>query len=396
MSQDFPTEQQLFDTFLANFEATLGQNVPINDKAFIRIDAANQAVIAMLMQREAVINTRENLAITASRAGLIAIGKEYDLPIKAEVSAVLTAAMPATTGTIIPALKDFVGDDNGVLYFDASSVTAVADVATMTLTSRDPGVIGNLLVGQTLTFSVEIAGVQSKITTITAIDTLGADAEDTEVYRQRVLDIIRAPGGGGNLADYRNWAQETPNAVRAFPYAGLPWDDPSYPGAPPERTIYIEADTSIDADGIPTQPVLDAAREMIITDPVTGIHRQPLGPTNDTLYVEPIRRTEFYVEIRGAVFVSGTDAQVQADILTAITTYFLSLQPFIDGLDIAADRNDIITQLSISEVVQDTLRANSATATGIGFGVAPASFLSDYSLGKGEKAKIAVGGVTYV
>lgn len=397
MAQNFPTAAQLKATFLAEYESKIGQDSPINNKAFLRICAAVMAIIAMLIQREVVINTKENLAITASREGLIEIGKEYDLPIKEEVSTVLTATLDATTGTVIPALTNFVGDDNGVLYFDASSETAVADVVTMTLTSRTPGVLGNLQIGQTLTLSVDIAGVQSKTATITAIDTLGADEEDTEDYRVRVLDKERAPGGGGNSADYRNWAQETPNVVRAFPYSGLPWDDIDFLNpSPPDRTVYIEADTSIDPDGIPTQTVLDEARETIITSLVTLQHRQPLGLTNDTLYVEPIRRTEFYVEIRNATFVTGTDAQVKADILDAVTLYFLSLQPFIQGLDIDADRNDLITDLTITETVQDVLKANSASAEGIGFGTVPASFLSSYSLGQGEKAKIATGGVTYI
>lgn len=395
MAQSFPTASQLKAAFLAEYESKLNQDSPLNNKAFLRICAVILSLIAMLIQREVTINTKENLAITASREGLISIGDEYDLPIKVEVSTVLTVTMPATTGTVIPALSNFVGDNNGVLYFDASSRTAVADVVTMSLTSRTPGVLGNLQIGEKLTFSTGIAGVLSTTATVTSIETLGADEEDTEVYRQRVLDIERGPGGGGNSADYRNWAQETTNVVRAFPYSGLPFDDPGFPGSPPERTVYIEADTGIDPDGIPTQTILDEARETIITDPVTEQHRQPLGLTNDTLYVEPIRRTEFFVEIRNANFATGTEAQVKPAISTAITIYFLSLQPFIDGLDINAGRNDLITDLTITEIVQDVLKSNSASAEGIGFGITPTFFLPSYTLGQGEKAKIATGGITY-
>jgi hypothetical protein len=395
MAQNFPTFSQLKATFLAEFESKINQSSPLNNKAFLRICATIMAIIAMLIQREVVINTKENLAITASRTGLIAIGEEYDLPIKDEESTVLTATLPAATGTNIPALTNFTGDDNGILYYDSSSVISIAGVATMTLISRTPGTIGNLQVGQTLSIAVQIAGAE-QTATITSIDTLGADAEDTEVYRQRILDIERAPGGGGNSADYRNWAQETDNVARAFPYSGLPWDDGGWPGEPPERTVYIESTTSYDPDGIPDAALLTAARDMITTDPVSLEHRQPLGLTDDTLYVEPIRRTVFYVEITNLTWITGTEAQVKAALEAAVIAYFLGLQPFIAGLDIDADRNDLITDLTITRVVQDVLTAQGASAEGVDFGTSPSpAFLANYTLGQGEKAKLVGTGITY-
>lgn len=395
MAQNFPTFKQLKERWLSIFESNLNQTSPLNNKAFLRICATVMAMIAMLLQREVVINTKENLAITASREGLLRLGEEYDLPAKDEESAVFIATLPASTGTVIPALTNFSGDDNGVLYYDSSSVTSVAGVATITLTSRTPGAIGNLLVGQTLTIALQIAGAEL-VATITAIDTVGANAEDTEVYRQRVLDIIRAPGGGGNSADYRNWSQEHTSVVRAFPYSGLPWDDGGWPGEPPERTVYVEAQESLFTDGIPDASFLSDVKDTIITDPVTLQYRQPLGLTNDTLYVEPIRRTAIYVEITNAVFITGTDAQVKAEIETAVIAYFLGLQPFIQGLDIDADKNNLITKVTISRIVQDVLTANGASVEDINFGTAPSpAFLATYELGQGEKSKLIATGITY-
>jgi len=389
----FPTISELRAQFLLEYESQIGQSAPLNNKALLRIKAKVMAGIATLMQREVQTNTKENLAISASRAGLITIGNEYDLPIKDEQAAIVDATLPATTGTVIPAGTNFSGDDNGLLYYNAAPITAAADVATLELTCRTLGVVGNLNVSQTLTISRNIAGLLSLTATVTGTDTAGADAEDTEDYRQRVLDIIRAPGGGGNSADYRNWAQEAANVVRAFPYSGLPWDDPLAPGEPPERTVYIEADTDIDPDGIPDAPTLAAALASIETDPITGQDRQPLGLTSDTLYVEPIRRTSFYMLITNAVFVAGTDAQVKADIATALDQYFLGLAPFVAGLDADADRNDMITSVSVGEIVQGVLAANSASADRVQFGDGVGVYLDNYQLGQGEKAKN--GGITY-
>jgi len=387
----FPTLLQLKNTFLLTYESKIGQNSPLNDKAFLRLTSSIWAVIGTLLQKEVITAQRENLAITASRTGLIRIGNEYDLPIKAAVSTVLNVTLPATTGVQIPAGTNFTGTDNGILYFNAEVATSVGGVVTFQLTSRTPGAIGNLAAAQTLDISRQIPGAEL-IATVVTVETTGADEEETEVYRQRVLDIIRAPGGGGNSADFRNWAQQQEGVTRAYPYSGATF--PAVGGSPPERVVYIEADTSIDVDGIAPQSLLDDTKLTIITDPDTLQHRQPLGITNDTLDVVSIRRTSFLTEIRNSLFLNGTEAAVKAKVDTAVTNYFLSLNPFVVGLDIDADRNDLITDFTITEVVQDVLRANGASAEGIGFKLITGSFLPSFQLGQGEKAKN--GGVSYI
>lgn len=394
MAQNFPELTELQAAYLLEFESRINQDSPLNNKAFLRILSYVLAMIAVLLRVEVITASKENLAITASRDGLILIGQEYDVLIKEEISTVLTVNLPTTSDpTVIPAGTNFTGDPNGVLYYNSESVTSAAGSAVLTITSRTPGVIGNLLVGEKLTISRQIPGA-TLIATITAIDTTGADAEATEVYRQRVLDVIRAPGGGANSADYRNWAQEQEGVKRAYPYSGLPLTDPGYPGSPPDRTVYIEAQASIDPDGIAPTSLLDDTKDTIITDPVTGLHREPLGLTSATLYVESITRTSFFTQISNAAFVTGTEAQVKADISTAVDAYFLSLEPFVDGLDIEADRNDKITDLSLSKVIQAVLEANGASAEEVAFGDAPGAFFPSYQLGQGEKAKN--GGITYV
>jgi len=210
----------------------------------------------------------------------------------------------------------------------------------------------------------------------------------------RYINIIRAPGGGGNSADFRNWVGQQEGVKRGYPYTGVPFGDPLFPGLSGSViSVYVEADTSIDVDGIAPPSLLTDAKATIVTDPDTLQHRMPLGMTIDNLKVVSIRRTDFFTEIRNALFLSGTESQVKTKIDTALTNYYLSLNPFIDGLDIDSDRNDLITDLTVSETVQDILKANGASAEGIAFGLIPASFLPSFQLGQGEKAKNA--GVSY-
>ena len=121
----FPSLADLKTTFLQEYESKINQDSPLNNKAFLRITAAVLAIIAMIMQREVLAETKENLAISASRSGLITIGNNYDLPIKNEVSAVLKIELPAVTGTVIPSLTNFTGDDNGIIYYNISHYLTV-------------------------------------------------------------------------------------------------------------------------------------------------------------------------------------------------------------------------------------------------------------------------------
>ena len=395
MAQNFPSASKLNELFVQIYEVEIGQDAPLNDKADIRIRAKVWSMIAQLVSREVIDSSLQNFALTASRETLINVfGREYKLPIKDEESAILTVILPATAdGVQLTAGTNFTGDDNGILYFNPVPATTGGGSVTLDVTARTPGVIGNLQIGQTLSIAREFPGVE-KTATITAIVNTGAESEETEVYRQRVLDIIRAPGGGANSADFRNWGQEQEGVDRCFPYSGIPFDEPGYPGASPNRTNYIEADESIDVDGIAPQPLLDETRASIITDPVTGLHRQPLGITNDTLFVVSIRRNPFYVTVSGAVFLPGTESQVKVDIDTAVTNYFLALFPFIQGLDVDSDRNDLITSPAISDAVQPVLQANGASAIAIFFSTSFGGALEPkYSLQPGEKAKN--GGVAY-
>lgn len=392
MSLTIPTIQEQKDTNLANLESQLGQTAPINDKAFLRVIAAMEALQGAGLYRLGIERAKQNLAITASGNDLDLLGSEYGVNRKAAEAAVLTATLPALTGTLIPATIDFIGNSNGVRYALDASVIAAAGVATLSLTATEMGVIGNLQISDTLSIGTQVAGAETTAT-VTVIDNIGADEETDDVYRLRVLDAIRGVGGGGNTFDYRSWAQEVAGVTRAYPYSGRPVADLAAT-APPDRTVYVEADTTIDADGIAPQSLLDEVRDTITTDPVTGLSRQPLGLTDDTLFIESISRLSFFVTINDLTVSADIEANVKADIETALETYFRSIRPFVEGLDSALERNDLITDLTVSEVVQDILSANGGSASAVSFGLTVDTFTPQYRLQPGELAKS--GGVTYV
>lgn len=389
-----PTTQQIKDQSKANYEAELNQTAPPVDKSYLNVQAAIDALNITPLYKFAADAVIQNLALTATSESLDLLGREYGIIRKPSEAAILDISLPATNGTVIQASNSFVGNSNGERYFPDSSVTAAADSADLTVTAENVGVAGNLNVSEEMTISTQVPGAETTAT-ITAIVNTGAEKETDDVYRIRILDEIRSQGGGGNTADYRRWAQEVAGVTRAYPYSGNPTDLAENDGSsfPSQRTIYIQADTSIDIDGIAPQSLLDEVRESITANPDTGVARQPLGLTDETLFVESIIRTSFFTEIRGLDVSVDQEAQVISDIDSALTLYFAGLTPFVDGLDPVFTRNDLITDLTVSDIVQDVLSAAGGSATGVGFGIAPDTFLPSYRLSPGELAKN--GGVTY-
>ncbi len=394
MAQNIPTTKEIKDRNLANLEFSINQNSPLANRAFLRVLAALEALNYTEHYKFGVERTKQNLALTATDEDLELIGKEYGVIRKSAEAAVLTITLPGINGTVIPSTRSFVGNSNGIRYFPDSSTIITGGVATITVTAEQTGVVGNLNVAETLTIDTQVAGAET-VATVTVIDNLGDEIEDQEIYRERVLFAERAVTGGGNVTDYKIWGEEVAGVKRIYPYAGKPFDVilTSFPG---DRTVYVEATTTIDPDGIAPPSLLAEVRTALNTDPLTGKTRPPLGLIDSTLYVESIVRTPFYVEIRYPNIDPDIKAQVEADIEIAVTNYFLEIRPFVMGVDLIQNRNDRITTPSVSEIVEDVLASTGSFAEEIIFGTAPGSFITLYTLDPNELAKLAAGGITYV
>jgi len=394
MALTIPTTQTIKDLYLSALESALNKTSPLADRAFLRVLSAIMGAVFTTLYKFAAQEAKENLAISASLAGLKRLGAEYNTPIKPAEAAILTITLPAVDPTVIPQTVDFVGDNNGIRYgLAANSNPATGGVITMSVTAKVTGAQGNLAVTDTLSIGTQIAGAETTAT-VTVVENTGADEEAKESYRARLLQVIRSPGGGGNSADYRNWANEVAGVENSYPYAG---DTSLLGGSPPDRVVYVECDSSIQIDGIAPTSLLNEVRASITTDPVTGLSRQPLGLTDDTLEVVAITRTSFFVQISSLTVDVDKEAKTKSEIEDALIAYFHGLSPWIDGLDPTFEKNDEITDLTVSSVVNDVLVANGASATAVAFGVAVSTSLPIYTLNKGEHAKLStVSGVTYV
>lgn len=164
------------------------------------------------------------------------------------------------------------------------------------------------------------------------------------------------------------------------------------PNAPPARTIYVES--TIDTNGIANATLIASVVTAIQYNANTGLANQPTGLSMSSLFVVPIIRTGFYVQITSLQTPTGQTATVKATLQTALAAWFLALTPFVDGVDPTFSRTDLITQPSLAAAVGSVLSAYGASCQIVGFGPTSSSYLLTYQLGQGEKAQML--GLGYV
>ncbi len=275
-----------------------------------------------------------------------------------------------------------VSAENGVTYLTLGSVALNASTVQVTVrASADQGggdgsgTVGNLEVGiSTLSFANPLPNVERDALVITEV-VRGSDAETTEEYRQRVVDRFQKRPQGGAPADYELWGEEVVGIINVYPYTGNPGEVNVYSEATPE--------SSGNPDGIPTQAQLDAVLQSIEFDDNGLASRRPI---NDFVNSLPITRTGFDVLVSG-VSVPANLGQVQADIESAVTTFFLDREPFIAGLTIPP-RTDKITRSALIGLVEDIVTAANGTFNTVQFNASGfPTPLEIYILGEGEKSK---------
>jgi hypothetical protein len=179
--------------------------------------------------------------------------------------------------------------------------------------------------------------------------TQGEDREIDTVYRRRVLTRIRAQGGGGNAADYRQWSEDVASVRRAFPYSTKPSKSTDvittlvFAVAPTNTITWAAGDWADDLgavigdqmtitgtasnDGTYTITAMSDARDVItVTGPLAAE-----SPASTTVVIEPTPgdRT-VYIESTD----TGVDGVPTAAILAAVRAALLNDPDTGDSRDV--------------------------------------------------------------
>jgi hypothetical protein len=221
MAYEIPTTDEIAAQFLSAIEARLNQTTPPVARAFNKVLSVSLGLFGTGIYKYASDRLLQTLALTATGDGLDKIGSEYGVTRLPAVAAVLEFEATGVDSTVIPLGTQWTSESTGEIYTTLAEATIASGTATLEGVASTPGETGNLANGETLTVNAPIAGLDTEAT-VTDTTTTGSDRETDTAYRRRVLTRIRAAGGGGNAADYRQWAEAVSGVRRAFPYAGKP------------------------------------------------------------------------------------------------------------------------------------------------------------------------------
>ncbi|MBP7582960.1 MAG: baseplate J/gp47 family protein [Spirochaetes bacterium] len=370
-----PTLSEITALIIGDIEAALAQTIPIIPKAVWRIVARALAGAWLILYKYGTALHRERFVQTASLTYLKYLGELVRVFQQPASTWNGTAEITATgsTGTL-EAGTQFVFSASGVVYTVDTSVAITPGTLTLSLTAGTSGDIGTLSNGSVLDIVTPIAGVGMTATVASTV-TSGDDAEDTETYRQRVLDAYQKKPQGGASADYEAWGKEAPNVVSIYPYSAA---------TPGQVDIYCEVDDQ--PDGIPTSGQLDEIEEYMLYDMQT--QRGTRKPMTAELNVYAITRRLFDIQIEN---LSPDIPATRAAIDDAVDAYLQERTPYIRGLSII--RRDTVSQIEIQYIVFSVISALGATISKITLSDITGA-IDLHVLGAGEKAKL--GTVTYI
>ncbi|WP_158658376.1 baseplate J/gp47 family protein [Achromobacter sp. AONIH1] len=255
---------------------------------------------------------RDAVPWTARGEYLAAWGALKNVYLKPATGATGAVQFDATPGAILDEGAE-INAASGVAYRTVQAATASATGRlTASVAALLPGVSGNCPAGTVMSLGVAVPGVTSQGRASSDL-TGGANTEDQEAFRVRVMDAYRAPPRGGAELDYVTWAKSVPGVTRA-------WCLRNGYGAG-TVVVYIMLDAAqAGHDGFPV------GQDGVATDEPRGVPAigdqltvanafYPLQPVTALVYVCAPRRNSLTLTLEG---LSGASLSTRAAIAQAV------------------------------------------------------------------------------
>jgi uncharacterized phage protein gp47/JayE len=235
----------------------------------------------------------------------------------------------------------------GQLYvLDAEYICTGTD-DEITIRSLGAGSTFNLAVGNNLTITEPVIGVEKTVSVIQVI-TQPRAGETVELYRQAILNAIQLEPQGGSRADYRQWATDAQGVRLIYPYiadvtTGV-------------VSIYVEAVLidSTDNLGTPTLAILNDVEDVINFDPdvTKPTYERGRKPAQAFLDMQPITLVPVDITITG---LNTNTIDIQNTIQGSVESLLYKIRPFIAGADLLRNKNDILYYGRMQSTVTESL-----------------------------------------
>ncbi len=217
MSFERPTLPELVDRVQQDFVSRLELAGAVLRRSVVHVFARVVAGASHMLHGHLDYLGRQIFADTADETFLTRQGGIFGVARNPPEFATGEVTITGTNGTVIPAGTVLIRAD-GTEYTTDAEETIASGTATADVTASVAAEDGNCDAATELSFESPISGADSVVTVAVGGLSGGADLEDVEDYRVRVLERMRSPPHGGAEADYIAWAKEVSGVTRAWVY----------------------------------------------------------------------------------------------------------------------------------------------------------------------------------
>lgn len=287
---------------------------------------------------------------TLDRHGLIQLNRLQ----KPATNGVFEVSVISVIGSQLRSGLTFKSNDDslnpGKIYILDSEEITTTNPQTIEIRSIDGGIDFGLDIGNSLTITEPVIGVEQNVV-VSAIISQPLAAESEDSFRKAIIDSIQLEPQGGSKTDYRLWAADAQGVRNSYPYVK--------DGEAGTVQVFVEATVidSIDSNGTPSQPILDEVAAVIefdpdITKPLSERGRRPIQARLEVLpiIINPVDVTITSLNIN--------TVEIQNSIRENIKQYLIDVRPFVAGGDLARNKNDILYSARVQSVVTDVLDAS--------------------------------------
>ncbi|MDC7218651.1 MAG: baseplate J/gp47 family protein [Spirochaetales bacterium] len=209
-----PTASELRDQILTDFEAKVGQEVPLLAKSVFRIIATTVGGLLYLIYRYGAWIREQIFTSTMDSDALELRAAEYGMSRTAATKWIGTVDLTGTDDTVIASGTLFQYD--GTVYQTTEAVT-ISGTTSVGMESLDTGDDVDRIEGDTLEIVTPQTGVD-KEAAVTAVSQSGEDAEGDTSFRSRIMARQSRTPQGGAAADFVSWTREVSGVVKAFAF----------------------------------------------------------------------------------------------------------------------------------------------------------------------------------
>jgi uncharacterized phage protein gp47/JayE len=264
-----PTLTELITRTQQDFETRLGLVGKVVRNTFVWVFARVYAGLAHGLYGFVAWAADQIFPDTAEDQNLVRWATLYGLTRTPAAFAEGEVTVEGTEGETIDAGTIMVRAD-GIEFEVLTEETITGGEAVLTVRAQETGDDGNTELGVALSFQTPIDNVDTS-GLVTSEITGGADEEDIEDLRERLLARMAAPIQGGAAADYEQWAKEVSGVTRA-------WVKPLYLGEGTVAVFFVRDD---DDDIFPSEAEVDDVSAYIDPRRPVTAHHYVYAPTAD-------------------------------------------------------------------------------------------------------------------